>query len=249
MGNNEQSKLMTPPILYSLRNCPYAMRARLAIFKSKQVVELRDVVLSDKPAAMLAASPKGTVPILVLGACENSTSQLDSAQVIDESLDIMLWALGESDPNNLLRAKPLDRPTNSKDTKPPTTLTEMLSLIEQFDHEFKSCLEAYKSAKRYHDTSVQDCRQQCEVFIQQLEQRLSNHQYLMDESESLVDIALLPFIRQFARVERQWYLKSPYPHLKQWLNRYLQSAMFTKVMAQYPLWTEGRPVIKFGDKL
>lgn len=234
---------MTLPILYSLRNCPYAMRARLAIFKSKLAVELRDVVLSDKPAEMLVASPKGTVPILVLASLKQSTTP-----VIDESLDIMLWALGESDPHNLLRAKPVDSPTNSKDTKPPTALTEILSLIQQFDHEFKSCLEAYKSAKRYHDSGVQSSREQCEVYIQQLEQRLSKHTYLMDESESLVDIALLPFIRQFARVERQWYLQSPYPHLKQWLNRYLQSAMFTKVMAQYPLWAEGQGAVVFGDK-
>jgi glutathione S-transferase len=233
---------MTLPILYSLRNCPYAMRARLAIFRSKTVVELRDVVLSDKPAQMLMASPKGTVPILVLASLKQNTSP-----VIDESLDIMLWALDESDPHNLLRATPVDSLTNSKDIKPPTTLAEMLSLITLFDHEFKSCLEAYKSAKRYHDSTVQTCRQQCEVYIQNLEQRLSKHAYLMDEHESLADIALIPFIRQFARVERQWYLQSPYPQLKQWLNRYLQSAMFTKVMAQYPLWVEGQPVIKFGD--
>jgi len=239
---------MTLPILYSLRNCPYAMRARLAIFKSKLAVELRDVVLSDKPEEMLVASPKGTVPILVLASVENSTPQLDSAQVIDESLDIMLWALGESDPHNLLRAKALDSLMNSSDTKSSTTLADMLSLITMFDSEFKSALEAYKSAKRYHDTSVQDCRHQCELFIQQLEQRLSNHQYLMDESESLADIALLPFIRQFARVERQWYLQSPYPQLKRWLNHYLQSAMFTKVMAQYPLWAEGQKAVVFGNK-
>jgi glutathione S-transferase len=237
-----QNKPMTLPILYSLRNCPFAMRARLAIFRSKKAVELRDVVLSNKPAKMLVASPKGTVPILVLGACENKP-----LQVIDESLDIMLWVLGESDPHNLLRAKPLDSQASSNDTKPATTLAEMLSLIDLFDNEFKRCLEAYKSAKRYHDISLQDCRQQCEVYIQNLEQRLSKHPYLMDEHESLVDIALLPFIRQFARIERQWYLQSPYPQLKQWLNRYLQSAMFTKVMAKYPLWTLGQPVIKFGD--
>ena len=234
---------MTLPILYSLRNCPYAMRARLAIFRSKTVVELRDVVLSDKPAEMLMASPKGTVPILVLASLKQNTSP-----VIDESLDIMLWALGESDPHNLLRATSLVSQANSNDIEAATTLTEMLSLITLFDHEFKLCLEAYKSAKRYHDTSVQDCRQQCEVYIQQLEQRLSKHTYLMDESESLLDIALLPFIRQFARVERQWYLQSPYPQIKQWLNRYLQSAMFTKVMAQYPLWAEGQEAIVFGGK-
>ena len=233
---------MTLPVLYSLRNCPYAMRARLAIYKSRQVVALRDVVLSDKPKEMLTASPKGTVPILVLGSSEVSPSN-----VIDESLDIMLWALGESDPDNLLRANPLDSKASSNDNKLSTTLTEMLSLIALFDSEFKSALEAYKSAKRYHDSSVQDCRQHCEEYIQNLEQRLSRHACIMDDHESLADIALLPFIRQFAKVERQWYLQSPYPQLKRWLNRYLQSAMFTKVMAQYPLWSPHRADIAFGD--
>ena len=218
------------------------MRARLAIYKSRQVVALRDVVLSDKPKEMLTASPKGTVPIVVLGSSEVSPSK-----VIDESLDIMLWALGKSDPDNLLRANPLDNQASSNDNKLSTTLTEMLSLIALFDSEFKSALEAYKSAKRYHDSSVQDCRQHCEEYIQNLEQRLSRHACIMDDHESLADIALLPFIRQFAKVERQWYLQSPYPQLKRWLNRYLQSAMFTKVMAQYPLWSPHRADIAFGD--
>lgn len=213
---------MTLPVLYSLRNCPYAMRARLAIFKSKQAVELRDVVLNNKPAEMIAASPKATVPILVLA----------SSKVIDESLDIMLWALGESDPDNLVRTE---------------TLNSILSLVYLFDHEFKPCLEAYKCAKRYHESNLQECRQACEVYIQNLEQRLSSHEYLIDEEESMADIALLPFIRQFAKVERQWYVQSPYPNLKRWLNQYLQSAMFNKVMAKYPLWSLDQAVIEFGD--
>lgn len=213
---------MTLPVLYSLRNCPYAMRARLAIFKAKQPVELRDVVLTDKPPEMIVASPKATVPILVLA----------SSQVIDESLDIMLWALGENDPDNLLRTEPL---------------TNILNLINLFDHEFKPCLEAYKCAKRYHESNVQECRHACEVYIQNLEQRLSAHEYLIDEKESMADIALLPFIRQFAKVERPWYLQSPYPNLRRWLNRYLQSAMFNKVMAKYPLWSSDQAVIEFGE--
>jgi glutathione S-transferase len=230
------------------------MRARLAIYKSKQAVELRDVVLTNKPTKMLTASPKGTVPILVLGSSKESP-----LTVIDESLDIMLWALGGSDPGNLLHAETLDdaetlnntEGVNSADTKndikPSTRLTDILSLVNQFDHEFKSCLEAYKCAKRYHETNLQDCRQACEEHIQNLEQRLNTHKYLMDEHESMADIALLPFIRQFARIERQWYLQSPYPQLKRWLDQYLQSVMFTKVMTKYPLWSEDQVVIKFGD--
>ncbi len=213
---------MTLPVLYSLRNCPYAMRARLAIYKSKQAIELRDVVLTNKPQAMLTASPKGTVPILVLS----------SSKVIDESLDVMLWALNESDPENLLLSGS----------------TEILALISRFDDQFKGCLEQYKCAKRYHESNLDECRQACEVYIKDLEQRLNKHDYIIDEKESLADIAVLPFIRQFARVERQWYLQAPYPKVKHWLNRYLQSAMFSKIMAKNPLWSENSAVIVFTGK-
>lgn len=222
---------MSLPILYSLRNCPYAMRARLAIYKSTVPIELRDIVLKDKPTEMLTASPKGTVPTLVL----------PSTQVIDESLEVMLWALNEKDPNNLLRSTKTNQQENQ-------LLNEMLALINQFDDEFKQALEQYKCAKRYHESNIEQCRQACEVYIKHLEQRLTASNYLIDDKESLADIALLPFIRQFARVERQWYLQSPYPNVKQWLNRYLQSAMFTKVMAKYPLWSKDSEQIIFNDK-
>lgn len=229
---------MALPVLYSLRNCPYAMRARIAIYKSKQLIELRDVVLKDKPAEMIIASPKATVPILVLGNEDDG-----SLKVIDESLDVMLWALQESDPDNLLRIEVAE---GNAVQKTATKLTEILDLVYRFDHEFKSKLEAYKCAKRYHEANLQECRETCEVYIQDLEQRLNCHQYLMDDTESLADIAILPFIRQFAKVERQWYLQSPYPQLKHWLNQYLQSAMFNKVMTKYPLWhVKSEPVV-FG---
>ncbi|OUR61069.1 glutathione S-transferase [Colwellia sp. 39_35_sub15_T18] len=213
------------PVLYSLRNCPYAMRARIAIFYAQQPVILRDVVLTNKPAAMLLASPKGTVPILVLA----------DKQIIDESLEVMLWALKASDANDFLQKNDDD------------SLTEMLKLIALFDTEFKACLEAYKCAKRYHENTLTDCRQACEVYINDLEQRLSQHDYFMSSKASLADIALLPFIRQFARVERQWYLQSPYPKLRQWLNRYLQSPMFTQVMAKRPLWTVHDKTVYFAE--
>ncbi|MEP0174171.1 MAG: glutathione S-transferase [Paraglaciecola sp.] len=228
---------MALPVLYSLRNCPYAMRARIAIYKSKQTIELRDVVLKDKPTEMLIASPKGTVPTLVLSA-DGQTQK-----VIDESLDVMLWALRESDPDNLLRTK---MPQGDTVQQSSAQLTEILGLVSGFDHEFKGLLEAYKCAKRYHETNLHECRQACEVYIQDLEKRLSSHAYLIDDQESLADIAILPFIRQFAKVERHWYLQSPYPQLKQWLNKYLQSPMFNKVMTKYPLWhVKSEPVV-FG---
>jgi glutathione S-transferase len=235
----KNKKIMTLPILYSLRNCPYAMRARIAIFKSKQPVLLRDVVLTNKPAEMILASPKATVPILVL----NEESYIDDehieraiTKVIDESFDVMLWALNESDPDDLLHS------TNSK------MLSEMLALITDFDIEFKVRLEAYKCAKRYHESTLTDCRVACEQYIQRLETRLIQHDFLFSPHESLADIALLPFIRQFARIERQWYLQSPYPNLQRWLNSYLQSPMFTKVMAKYPLWLDSGEDVVFVGK-
>jgi glutathione S-transferase len=216
----------TLPVLYSLRNCPYAMRARIAIFKAQQIVMLRDIVLSNKPKEMLAASPKATVPVLVLA----------NGSVVEESLAIMLWALNETDPDDLLQSQN------------ECGLSDMLDLIKSFDNDFKACLEQYKCAKRYRESNISECRELCEPFIQTLENRLNRHDFLISNTESLADIALLPFIRQFARVERQWYLQSPYPKIRQWLNHYLQSPMFTKVMAKYPLWLDDHEVVLFGDK-
>lgn len=227
----EEDKEITLPILYSLRNCPYAMRARVAIYKSQKSVLLRDLVLSNKPSEMLLASPKGTVPVVVL----------PDGKVIEESLDVMLWALNRADPDDLLYAGENDVDNNE-------SLTEMLAMINLFDSDFKACLEAYKCAKRYQEDNVDECRLACEHFLQQLEKRLSVHNYLMSNNESLLDIALMPFIRQFARVERQWYLQSPYPNLRQWLNRYLQSSLFTKVMAKHPLWVDSQKDVFFGFK-
>jgi glutathione S-transferase len=206
------------------------MRARIAVFKSKQPIELRDIVLSNKPDEMILVSPKGTVPVLVLDQNLHT--------VIDESLDIMLWALQQSDPDDLLHNKKANAGKNQ--------LTDMLSLIATFDHEFKTNLEAYRCAKRYHEDNLIECRNACEKYLQVIEKRLNQHKFIMSNKESLADIALLPFIRQFARVERQWYLQAPYPKIRQWLNRYLQSPMFSKVMFKYPLWLNSREVVVFG---
>lgn len=204
------------------------MRARLAIFKSKQAVELRDVKLTNKPASMLKASPKGTVPILVVPA-----TPISAMQIIDESLDVMLWSLAQSDPYKLMLKDAAER--------------DMLAFINMFDLEFKPCIERYKAAKRYHESNLGECRQACEVYVKDLENRLSLHRYVCGENESLADIAILPFIRQFAKVERSWYVQSSYTNVKRWLNGYLQSAMFNKVMALHPIWEEGNAAIVFCD--
>jgi len=217
------------PILYSLRNCPYAMRARIAIYYAKQKVALRDLVLTNKPDEMLVVSPKGTVPVLVIG------NELVQPNVIDESLEVMLWALHESDPDNLMHSET------------PHLLSDMLSLISTFDNEFKKCFDKYQCAKRYHEDSLISDREACEKYIIDLEQRLELNGFLMSNKTSLADIALLPFIRKFSKVERQWYLQSPYPKLRSWLNNYLQSRMFSKVMTQYPQWLENRELVIFGE--
>lgn len=229
-GVKPESHRVQQPILYSLRNCPYAMRGRIGLYKAAQDVEVREVVLSNKPDAMIEASAKGTVPTLVLPNADGTNT------VIDESLDVMLWALHQNDPEDLL---------HQQDT---AALPAMLALIATFDDEFKTQLNAYKCAKRYRENNVVECRQACEVYIQDLEDRLGagiteeafeegqKKRFIFGAKESLADIALLPFIRQFSKVERQWYRESPYPNLKQWLNGYLQSVMFNKVMTQYELW-------------
>ncbi|BAJ03094.1 glutathione S-transferase [Shewanella violacea] len=240
------------PTLYSLQHCPYAMRARLGLLLAKQKVMLKAVVTKNKPEEMLAFSPKGTVPVLVLeDVIENndeivkgsevevelkaeSSDKTKPPRIIDESVDIMLWALNINDPDDLLLSQR------------PEALPAMLELIRYNDKVFKPLLEQYKDAKRYHIDTEADLRTQCESFIQALELRLSQHQYLMGDSLSLLDFALLPFVRQFARVDRHWYLQSPYPLLRQWLKDHLNRPLFSRMMKKFPLYLETGEAYPFG---
>ena len=212
------------------------MRARLAILLAQQTVVLRAIVMKNKPANMLAMSPKGTVPVLIL---ENNIAHNNEDErkknVIDESLDIMLWALKQNDPENLLY---------SQDA---AALPEMLKIIEENDHQFKPKLEQYKRARRFHGNDEEHYRLLCEPFIQQLEYRLAQHEFLMGSTPGLLDYALLPFVRQFSRVNRQFYLKGPYVHLQSWLNHHLQSRLFSKAMVKYPLWLDDNEECIFGE--
>jgi glutathione S-transferase len=200
------------------------MRARLGILLAQQSVLIRAVVTKNKPVEMLAVSPKGTVPVLII----------DHATIIDESIEIMLWALQLSDPQDLLQAE-----DSSK-------LDAMLELIWRNDKEFKPNLEVYKLAKRFHKESEVTDRQSCEKFVTELERKLESSHYLMGDRASLADYALLPFVRQFARVDRKWYLQSPYPRLRDWLNRHLQMPLYTKAMAKYPLWLDSHETFLLG---
>ena len=223
------------PILYSLQHCPYAMRARLGILLAQQSVLIRAVVTKNKSPEMLAISPKGTVPVLIINHTEASDTQQQKITVIDESVDIMLWALKLNDPKNLLRAED------------PHQLDLMLKLIRKNDKEFKPQLEIYKLAKRFHKESEIEDRLRCEIYIAELEKRLEKSQCLMGDQDSLADYALLPFVRQFARVDRRWYLQSPYPNCRDWLNRHLQMPLYTKAMAKYPLWLECHEAFLLGE--
>ncbi len=229
------------PILYSLQHCPYAMRARLGILLAQQPVMLRAITMHGKPDEMLTASPKGTVPVLVV----------DSDRVIDESLDIMLWALTRNDPQNLLYSRQDSNPRTDQATDQETdqneALPEMLKIIQENDTQFKPSLENYKRAKRFHHASEEADRQECEPFIQRLESRLTQHDFFMGPTPSLLDYALLPFVRQFSKVNRPLFREGPYTNLRRWLDHHLQSQLFAKAMFKYPLWLESHEVFIFGE--
>ena len=194
------------PVLYSFRRCPYAMRARLALAVSGQACELREVVLRNKPQGLLQASPKATVPVLVLV----------DGKVLDQSLAIMQWALAQHDPDDwLLQGDPA-----------------VLALIDENDQVFKHHLNRYKYAERYPEQPMEHYRAEGEVFLQKLEGLLAEREYLLAEHLSLADAALAPFVRQFAHVDREWFAGTPYQRLQIWLQRFLESPLFTAVMAK-----------------
>jgi glutathione S-transferase len=195
--------------LYSFRRCPYAMRARLALRYSGVPLEIVEVSLKAKPAAMLALSPKGTVPVLNV-----------DGRVIDESLDIMRWALAQHDPQDWLL----------KDDGPGQQRIE--TLIAENDQVFKQHLNRYKYAERYPEQPMEYYRGQGELFLRRLDELLSQNDYLLADHPCLADMALAPFVRQFAHVDREWFAQAPYPHLQRWLQRFLESELFTQVMAK-----------------
>lgn len=199
-------------ILYSFRRCPYAIRARMALKYSGLEIHLREVVLKDKPDEMLKASSKGTVPVLLL----------PSGQVIDESLSIMHWALEKYDPEQWLI---------------PTLKAEIETLIFQNDYEFKPWLDKYKYADRHPEHNKTFYREHCEIFLQQLEEKLSNNDYLLTQKQSLADIAIFPFIRQCAYVDKTWFEQAPYPNLNRWLNSLLKSTLFLSTMDKHSKWS------------
>ncbi|MDP5085367.1 MAG: glutathione S-transferase [Yoonia sp.] len=205
------------PILWTFRRCPYAMRARLAIASSGQAVEVREILLKDKPAAFLAASPKGTVPVLV-----------DGETVIEESRDVMLWALGRNDPERWL-----DMPADG------------LDLIDTCDGPFKQALDHTKYAVRFPDRDETAERAKALVFLNSLNDRLQQSPFLMGPQRTLADMAILPFVRQFANTDRAWFDAQDLAAVAQWLDDFLASDRLHEVMTKYPPWQDGQDQVLF----
>ncbi|TCV85909.1 glutathione S-transferase [Sulfurirhabdus autotrophica] len=211
------------PVLYSFRRCPYAMRARMAISYSGVSVALREVVLRNKPELLLAQSPKGTVPVLIL----------PEGRVIEQSVEIMQWALAENDPDNW---------TGGSDT---ALFEQTHRLIQENDQAFKKILDRYKYADRYPEHPMEYYRGQGEVFLMSLENCLKTNHYLLSDRITLADIALFPFVRQFAHVDEEWFEKTPCPRLQQWLAFQIESSLFVSVMQKYKPWEPGADVVIF----
>lgn len=207
------------PILYSYRRCPYAMRARMALRYSGIAVEIREISFKAKPRHMLSVSPKATVPVLVLPC----------GKVIDESLDIMRWALAQHDTEDWLLAGNAE-------------LSEAAAaLIAGNDGEFKAALDRYKYAIRFPERPASAYRAECEVFLRELERCLQKNTYLLGQHCSFADVAIFPFVRQFASVDAAWFERSSYVALHRWLATFILSELFRGVMQKYPLW-EGERV-------
>ncbi|MCR9271433.1 MAG: glutathione S-transferase [Hyphomonadaceae bacterium] len=206
------------PILYSFRRCPYAMRARMAIAVAGVKCQLREVVLRDKPAEMLDASPKGTVPVIVE----------PDGTVIEESLDVMAWALAQNDAESWL-------------TPDQGTRAEMDALIAECDGPFKRALDRYKYPNRYEDEGVDRDEQRALglAFLEQLNARLDGQSQLFGTRVSYADIAIFPFIRQFANTDRSWFDALDLPILQSWLKGHLESDRFKQIMPKYPQWKAG----------
>lgn len=192
------------------------MRARMAIISSGVSCRLREVVLRDKPAEMLEVSPKGTVPVVVAG----------DDQIIEESLDVINWALAQNDPEDWLKP-PQDSPA------------DMHALIAQADGPFKQALDRYKYSNRYEDVDSSEQRALGLEFLTQLNTRLANQSYLFGDRICLADIAIFPFIRQFANTDRAWFDGLDLPHLQDWLAKHLNSDRFKAIMSKYKQWHPG----------
>lgn len=213
------------PLLYSFRRCPYAMRARMALLAAGQACELREVVLRDKPQALRDASPKATVPVLVL----------PDGAAIDESLAIMRWALAQRDPLGWC-------------TPSHGTLAQMLELVAANDTRFKPLLDRYKYPQRFGLADGGLGRDGGAQFLHELQQRLAHQPYLFGEQAALADVALVPFVRQFAGVDADWFAAQPWPDLQRWLRDWQTTTLFAQAMLKFAPWHPQDAPVLLGEQ-
>ena len=217
-----KDKNHTYPVLYTFRRCPYAIRARMALSYSKIKVELKEILLNNRPPGLFAVSPKGTVPVL----CINNIT------VIDESLDIMKWALKQNDPNLWISY-------NKR---------MQFDIIEENDNEFKYWLDRYKYFDRFPKNNRDYYRAKCGEYLTRLNQLLKCNQYLLTNKLLFVDVAIVPFIRQFANIDEDWFQEN-YTKLSNWLNNIMESKLFVSVMDKYLEYnSEQKPLITNFNK-
>ena len=211
---------MRRPVLWTFRRCPYAMRARLAIASAGVEVELREILLRDKPATFLKASPKGTVPVVQTGK-----------GVIEESLEVMLWALAQNDPEGWL-----EMPGHGFD------------LIAESDGPFKTALDRYKYASRHPEVDVSEEQHKAGLFLHKLNTMLADREFLFAHSPQLADMAILPFVRQFAHVDLPWFQDQPWTGVHAWLDAFKASDRFLSIMTKYDPWSAGHTPVIFPPK-
>ena len=204
---------MNIPVLYSFRRCPYAMRARLALYFSKINYEHREILLKNRPNKLYELSPKGTVPVL----------DLLNGEVIDESFDIMKWAISIDSSETLFNRR----------------RQAQIDMISLNDNQFKKGLDKYKYHVRYPEKPLEFYRENCKKILNKFENCLKNCTYLMDNEISLADFAILPFIRQFANVDTKWFNGS-FPYLSNWMNNLMDLDIFIKIMKKFEVWDENK---------
>lgn len=202
------------------------MRARLALEAGSVEVELREVILRDKAPELLAASEKATVPVMVL----------EGGLVLEESLDVMRWALDTSDAGENLMPD-------------QGSMGDALALIERMDADFKPHLDAYKYLYRSDQVAAFAAREKALVLLHELDEMLAGQDYLMGQKRSVVDIGVAPFVRQFAHVDRDWFYTQDWENLKPWLLAFLESEPFKRIMKKYPKWIAGDDVTIFPPKI
>jgi len=205
------------PVLYSFRRCPYAIRARMALLYAGIDVELREVLLKDKPRHMLELSAKGTVPVLQL-----------AGQVLDESWDILCWATAQRDSDAWRGVDDCHLPASK-------------ALVREVDESFKPWLDKYKYIVPETAHLQASYRAACGRFLAGLESRLNHSAFLLDDNWSLADIGAFPFVRQFAGVDTAWFSQSPYRRLNEWLTVFVESGLFRAAMSKNKPWSEGDP--------